>query len=65
MIFWSSFVTCSGYMCFFGLRFCLGRFVVMPKPMVAAAEKVIAQRQSEGQYKVDATFWKMSFPKKC
>ena len=57
----SSFVTGSGYMCLFGLRFCLGRFVVMLKPMVATALKVIAGIKIVGGFKVRHICWNMTF----
>ena len=65
MRFASSFVTCSGYMYSFGLRFCLGRFVVMLKPMVATAKKVIEQRKIVGEGKVRHKCWNMTLHEKC
>ena len=61
----SSFVACSGYMYSFGLRFCLGRFVAMLKPMLATALKVIAGIKIVGEVKVRHIHWKITFHEKC
>ena len=65
MIFASSFVTCLGYMCSFGLRFYPPRFVVVLKPMVATAEKVIEQIKIVGGGKLRHKCWNMTFHEKC
>ena len=57
----SSFVTCSGYMCSFGLRLFPPTHVIMLKPMVATGEKVIEQRKIVGEGKVRHECWNMTF----